>query len=201
VTEESGYLPGNSGITWVIDPLDGTSNFVAGIPWFGVQIGVLQGLRPVAAAMFLPVDGTLYSGVKGGGALRNRKRLVVTPEQDLKKTLCAFGFDATADREQMSHNATLLTRVAAGVRNTRATNSLVDFCYTMEGRFGGCINLNCKIWDIVPVSLLLPEAGGRFTDLGGEPIEFVLDARTLSRSYRVLGAGKALHRRLVRLTS
>src|SRR5436190_16171994 len=55
IAEESGFVAGSSEFTWVIDPLDGTSNFVAGLPWFGVQIGVLRGSRPVVAAMYLPV--------------------------------------------------------------------------------------------------------------------------------------------------
>lgn len=201
LAEESGWVRGSSQITWVIDPLDGTSNFVAGIPWFGAQVGVVQESAPIAAAMYLPVEGTLYSGTAGGGAYRNGVRLGVTPERTLQRTLCAFGFDASASLAERRKHAELLMRVAGGVRNTRATNSLVDFCYTMEGRFGGCINLNCKIWDIVPVSLLLPEAGGRFTDFDGEPIVFVLDDSSPQRSYQVLGAPRALHAKLVELTS
>lgn len=199
VAEESGWIRGSSEMSWVIDPLDGTSNFVAGIPWFGAQIGVLRGAHPVAAAMFLPVQGTLYSAAAGRGAFRDGSRLAASRARQLDKTLCAFGFDATASPAQTRRNAALLMRVAVGVRNTRATNSLVDFCYTVEGRFGGCINLNCKIWDIVPVSLMLPEAGGRFTDLRGKPIDFVFDEGMLARSYQVLGASRVLHSQLLRL--
>jgi fructose-1,6-bisphosphatase/inositol monophosphatase family enzyme len=85
----------------------------------------------------------------------------------------------------------MLRRVSAGVRNIRTTNSLIDFCYTLEGRFGGCVNLNTKIWDIVPVSVMLPEAGGRFTDLKGKKITFL--ASRPEHSYAVLGASQALH--------
>ncbi|HEY5911857.1 MAG TPA: inositol monophosphatase [Verrucomicrobiae bacterium] len=199
VAEESGYRRGSSEFTWVIDPLDGTSNFVAGVPWFGTQLGVLKGSSPVFAAMYLPVEGTLYYAAAAHGAFRNRKRLAANPETRLGNVLCAFGFDARSGPAQTRRNADLLMRVASGVRNTRATNSLVDFCYTLDGRFGGSINLNCKIWDIVPISLMLPEAGGVFTDLQGDPIEFKLDERTVRRSYRVLGASKALHPELLAL--
>lgn len=200
VAEESGWHPGRSEFTWVIDPLDGTSNFVAGIPWFGAQVGVLRGSRPVAAAMFLPVECMLYSSRLGQGVLRNGCRVAVTPERNLKMTLCAFGFDATATPRQTLRNARLLMRVAGGARNTRTTNSLVDFCYAVDGRLGGCINLNCKIWDIVPASLMLPEAGGRFTCLDGTPVDFTLDSRVVQRSYKVLGGSIALHRKLLGLT-
>jgi myo-inositol-1(or 4)-monophosphatase len=199
IAEESGYSPGSSEFTWVIDPLDGTSNYVAGIPWFGAQLGVLKGSRPVFGAMFLPIEDALYYAEAGKGTYRNRQRLSLGNQADPKQVLCAFGFDATASRAQALRNAKLLTRVASDVRNTRATNSLVDFCYTLDGRFGGCINLNCKIWDIVPISLMLPEAGGVFSDLEGRPIDFKLDEKSVKRSYKVLGAPKALHPKILAL--
>ncbi len=200
IAEESGYVAGNSDFTWVIDPLDGTSNFVAGLPWFGAQLGVLENGRPIFTAMYLPVEETLYHAQAGCGAFRNGKRLRLRDEKNLSKVLCAFGFDATAGQVQGRRNADLLMRVASGVRNTRATNSLIDFCYTLEGWLGACINLNCKIWDVVPISLMLPEAGGVITDLQGKRIEYDLDEEVTQRTYQVLGAGKALHPQLLKLT-
>jgi myo-inositol-1(or 4)-monophosphatase len=194
IAEESGYCCGSSDYTWVIDPLDGTSNFVAVIPWFGVQIGVLRKSSPVAAAIYVPTEEALYFAELGHGVFRNRKRVTVTAERKLKNVLCAFGFDPTANRRRGRENTELLRRVSGGVRNIRATNSLIDFCYAMEGRFGGCINLNTKIWDIVPVSLMLPEAGGKLTDLKGSKIQFRLDE--IDHSYAVLGASRALHPQL-----
>lgn len=195
VAEESGVIRGTSDQTWVIDPLDGTSNFVAGIPWFGVQIGVLRRTTPIASAIYLPVERTLYLSAVGKGTTRNGRKLMVSRERKLRNVLCAFGFDPSADAQGSRRNAELLRRVSTGVRNIRATNSLVDFCYTLEGRFGGCINLNTKIWDIVPVSLMLPEAGGKFTDLQGKRIGFLLDRP--AHSYQVLGASSILHARLL----
>ena len=199
VAEESGYRPGTSDATWVIDPLDGTSNFVAGIPWFGVQIGVLRKTSPVAAAIYVPTERALYFAAAGQGVTKNGKTLAVTPERKLKNVLCAFGFDPTADRRRNRENTELLRRVSAGVRNIRATNSLIDFCYTLEGRFGGCINLNTRIWDIVPISVMLPEAGGKFTDLKGDELRFLPAAP--DHSYAVLGASRALHPQLRTLLS
>ena len=198
IAEESGWSRRSSEFTWVIDPLDGTSNFVAGVPWFGVQLGVLKDSTPIFAAMYLPIEKTLYYAEAGRGAYCNRQPLAVTRETDPRKVLCAFGFDARSGAARTRRNAHLLMRVASRVRNTRATNSLVDFCYTLQGRFGACINLNCRIWDIVPVSLMLPEAGGRFTDLQGKPIRFRLDEKTVGRSFEVLGASRILHSKLLR---
>jgi fructose-1,6-bisphosphatase/inositol monophosphatase family enzyme len=94
----------------------------------------------------------------------------------------------------------LLFRISNAVRNTRATNSLVDFCYTVDGRFGGCINLKTKIWDIAPVALILPEAGGKFTYLDGKQIVFDLGERATQRNYAILGASAGLHAKLAALT-
>jgi myo-inositol-1(or 4)-monophosphatase len=198
IAEESGYSAGSER-TFVIDPLDGTSNFVAGLPWFGVQVALLEEGIPRSAAMYLPIEKVLYFSEKGGGVLRNGRRVSVTPERRLKNVLCAFGMDASANEQARSRSADLVTRVAGGVRNLRTTNSLFDFCYTLEGKFGACVNLNCKIWDIVPVALMLPEAGGRFGDLSGRPIEFKLEQKYCSHSYQIMGASKALHPKLARL--
>lgn len=199
VAEESGASRGRSDYTWVIDPLDGTSNFVAGIPWFGVQIAVLQQTSPVAAAIYLPTERALYLAAAGQGVTRNGKTLTVTSERRLKNVLCAFGFDPTADPRGSRRNSELLRRVSTGVRNIRATNSLVDFCYTLEGRFGGCVNLNTKIWDIAPVSVMLPEAGGKMTDLRGRKIRFLLEEP--AHSYQVLAASRVLHPRILKCLS
>jgi myo-inositol-1(or 4)-monophosphatase len=199
IAEESGRVWRGSEFTWVIDPLDGTSNFVAGIPWFGVQIALLRGPEPILGAMYLPLEDKLYFAEAGRGAYRNGKRVRVTNERDLHRVLCAFGFDPAPVRRSR-RSVELLFRVAAAVRNTRATNSLVDFCYTVDGRFGGCVNLKTRIWDIAPVALILPEAGGKFTCLDGSPILFDLDATGIDRNYPVLGGSARLHAKLAALT-
>lgn len=199
IAEESGRVWRGSEYTWVIDPLDGTSNFVSGLPWFGVQIALLRGTEPILGAMYLPLEDTLYFAEAGNGAYRNGKKVRVTAEPDLQRVLCAFAFDPAPIRRSR-RSVELLFRVAAAVRNTRATNSLVDFCYTVDGRFGGCINLKTKIWDIAPVALILPEAGGKFTCLNGSRIVFELEERGVDRDYMILGGSIGLHAKLAALT-
>lgn len=197
IAEESGRIWRGSDYTWVIDPLDGTSNFVAGLPWFGVQIGILRGGETFLAGMYLPVDDVLYFAAQGKGTYRNGSEVRVTEDQNLRRVLCAFGFDPQPER-RTRRMVELLFRVAQAVRNTRTTNSLVDFCYTVDGRFGVCMNMKTKIWDIVPVSLILPEAGGAFSDLAGSPIEFDLGEQAAKREYQVLGASRSLHRAMLK---
>ena len=199
LAEETGYARQPSEFTWVIDPLDGTSNFAAGLPWFGVQIAVLQNATPILAAMYLPETETLYFAEKGCGTYRDKRRVRVTAEIRLKNVLCAFGLDATASKPQARQQAAILVQVTSGVRNVRATNCLLDFCYTIDGRLGGCINFNTKIWDIAPLCLMLPEAGGHLTDLSGDQIKFRLDAEPFDRNYTMLGASRKLHPRLFSL--
>jgi myo-inositol-1(or 4)-monophosphatase len=199
IAEETGYARQGSEFTWVIDPLDGTSNFAAGLPWFGVLVAVLQNASPIMAAMYLPVTDTLYFSEKGQGVWRDGTRVQVTPETDPLNVLCAYGLDASADEEQSRGQAGLLHHVANGVRNIRASNCLLDFCYTIDGRFGGCVNLNTRIWDIAPLALMLPEAGGVLTELSGAGIVFRLGEEPFDRNYTVLGASRALHPKLLAL--
>ncbi len=198
VAEESGRAWHGSEYTWVIDPLDGTSNFVAGIPWFGVQVALLRGPDPILGAMYLPLEDALYFGQAGAGAYRNGKRVRVTAEPDLRKVLLGFGFDPAPERRSRQ-SIELLFRLSGAVRNTRSTNCLVDFCYTADGRFGGFINLKTRIWDIAPVAVILPEAGGRFTCLDGSRIVLDLDERATERDYAVLGGSAGLHTKLAAL--
>ena len=200
ITEESGRIWHSSRYTWIIDPLDGTSNFVAGLPWFGVQVAVLEDGQPRWAAMFLLVHGAFYAAERDRGAFRDGEPVRVTAEPELQRVLCAFGFDPAPER-RTRRMVELMFKLSAAVRNTRATNSLVDFCYTVDGRFGACVNMKTKVWDIAPVSLLLPEAGGRLSDLRGADIEFVLDAGAADCEYAVAGASRVLHPQVIKRLS
>jgi myo-inositol-1(or 4)-monophosphatase len=199
--EESGFQNGKSGRVWIVDPLDGTSNFVAGLPWFGVMIALLENNRPAQAALYLPVGDTLYHAVVGGGAFRNGEPVRVTTEEKLENLLVAYGFDASAETARTRREAGLLVRVVNHARNVRATNSLVDFCYTIDGRLGGVINQACKIWDIAPTWLILTEAGGRVTDLAGRDLDFAPGPDVCQRTYQVLGAAPTIHQQLLALTT
>lgn len=200
IAEESGCQTGRDEFTWVIDPLDGTSNYVAGIPWFGVQIGLLRGATPVMGAIYLPVTDTLYLTEAGRGVFRNRRRVYLTAERELANVLCAFGMDAAGGNKENLANARLLARIAGAVRNIRTTNSLMDFCYTIDGRLGACINLNTKLWDILPAHLMVQEAGGRFTDLFGGELNFEMTPQNFDRNFAILAARAGLHTKLLALT-
>jgi myo-inositol-1(or 4)-monophosphatase len=192
LAEESGFRSQGSAFTWVLDPLDGTSNYAAGLPWFGLIVAVLEGTEPICAGMYLPVQDVLYLSDKGRGVERNGVPIRLPGETQLRETLWAYGMDASADPEQCRRQTELLGRLLGRVRNVRSTNSLIDVCYLLDGGLGGFINQHTKIWDVSAIRLMLPEAGGVLTDLAGAPIEFSLAPDTWSRNYQVMGSTPAL---------
>jgi myo-inositol-1(or 4)-monophosphatase len=192
IAEESGWHAGEDELVWIVDPLDGTSNFAAGLPWFGVMLVLLRRSEPVVSAMYLPALDTLYTAAAGAGAWRDGTPIRVTTETDLRTLLCAYAFDAATDAEEAGRQAAGLTRVARHVRNIRATNCLLDVCYTADGRLGGCINHSAMIWDVAPVALLLREAGGVLADFTGTALRLDLSPEGVNRNYAFLGASRML---------
>lgn len=199
LAEESGFRDRGGEYIWVIDPLDGTSNFVAGLPWFGVMISLLRRGRPVLAGMYLPMEDLFYLAEEGGGTTRNGRPVRVSVATVLDDVLVAYAADACAEESQTRFQADLFGRVLNRARNVRATNSLMDFAGAIDGRLGGVINHATKIWDIAAPCLLLREAGGRLTELSGAELEFSLGADACWRNYAVLGANAVLHAELLRI--
>jgi myo-inositol-1(or 4)-monophosphatase len=198
IAEERGFVDKGADFTWVIDPLDGTSNFAAGIPWFGVLVALLEGNRPILGAMYLPCFETLYIGEAGQGVTRNGECVHLTQETDPRNVLCAYGLDASPDEVKTHREAVMLARLVNGVRNVRMTNCLLDFCYTLDGRLGAVINQNTKIWDIAPACLMFAETGGLLTDLTGHPLTLAVGA-DFGRSYAVAGASRSLHPQMLEI--
>ncbi len=197
LAEESGFRAGDSDLVWVVDPLDGTSNFAAGLPWFGVLLALLERGKPVLGAMYLPVTNELYLAERGGGLTCNGRRVRMADTTDLSSVLCAYAMDVSEDAEEVTRQALGLARVVGRVRNVRATNCCVDLCHALEGRYGGYINHCTRGWDIAASCLMFPEAGGVFTDLRGRAFSLELGPGACERNYPVLGAGQALHSSLV----
>ena len=197
LAEESGYRPGSCDLVWVVDPLDGTSNFAAGLPWFGVLIALLERGEPVLAAMYLPVSDELYLSERGRGVTCNGRAVRMSDATALSTVLCSYAMDVSEDADEVTRQCLGLARVVQQVRNVRATNCCVDLCHTLEGRYGGYVNHCTRIWDIAASCLMFPEAGGVFTDLQGRAFPLDLGPDACLRNYPVLGAGRALHRPLV----
>ncbi|HPF52774.1 MAG TPA: inositol monophosphatase [Draconibacterium sp.] len=199
LSEECGFQNRNSHYTWVIDPLDGTSNFAAGIPWFGVIICVLKNFQPVISGCYLPVQNQFYFAEKGVGAFLNNKVMTVSQETALKNILASYSLDFTDEPGKTEREVQIIRRLVQHIRNLRSTNCLVDLCYTADGRFGACANQTTKIWDIAGPLLLIEEAGGIASDLHGNPIHFTFTENDYNRNFEIVASNKTLHPLLIKL--
>lgn len=199
ISEEKGYVDHRSDYTWVVDPLDGTSNFAAGIPWFGIIIALMHHQKPMMAAMYLPADDHLYLAESGKGAWKNGNPIYVTPSTDLKEHLVVYSFDYSPDPEKTKSEMELMARLTSNVRNIRSTNSLYDFCYMTDGRLGAAINQTTKIWDIAAPWLIIREAGGVVTDIHGGAIHFDLSPASFDRNYTIVASGAGIHPSIMKL--
>ncbi len=197
--EETGFQNRNSEFTWVIDPLDGTSNFAAGLPWFGVIICVLKNSIPVMSGCFLPVQNENYFAEKGKGATRNGKKIIVSAETNLKNILAAYSLDFSDEAGKTERETKVIGNLVKNIRNLRGTNCLIDFCYTADGKLGACINQTTKIWDIAGPGLIIEEAGGMVTDISGNQFDFTLNETNYNRNFTIVCSNKMLHPELIKL--
>lgn len=197
--EETGFQNRNSEYTWVVDPIDGTSNFAAGIPWFGVIICLLKNSKPELAACFLPVQDQLYYAEKGKGATLNGKPISVSKEKDLKNVLMTYSLDYSDEPGKTEQESLVIQKLVKSVRNLRSTNCLIDFCYTADGKLGGCANQTTKIWDIAAPVLLIEEAGGIATDMNGNRFNFSITEKDYDRNYEIVASSKTLHPKIIKL--
>jgi myo-inositol-1(or 4)-monophosphatase len=198
ISEEAGHLDHGSAFTWVVDPLDGTSNFAARLPWYGVIITLFRDQAPVLGGMYLPAEDQLYMAESGKGAWRNGHPIRVRTSENLAEQLISYSFDFSSEEGKTLREMQLMARLSAQVRNIRSTNSLYDFCYVADGRLGAALNRTTRIWDIAAAGLMVKEAGGVVTDMEGNEIEFDLTPGSFQRNYTILAAGKGVHDTLMK---
>jgi myo-inositol-1(or 4)-monophosphatase len=201
ISEETGFLNNNSEYTWIIDPLDGTSNFASGIPWFGILISLFKYNEPVMGGAYLPVQDILYFAEKGKGAFSNDKPLSLMKNTELRNSLVAFSLDYTIDEAFLDSGIELYKFIVKNSRNIRSTNSLVDFVYVAEEKFGACINLFTKVWDISALILLINEAGGIMKDIYGNDIIFTINDEIIEKNFPVIAGSKEIVESLKKVLS
>lgn len=169
LAEESGASPDLSGsdYKWVIDPLDGTTNFLHGLPIFCVTIGIEYKGEIVAGVVYDPNLDELFTAEKGSGAFLNGKRLKVTSSSKLIDSLLVTGFPydiAENPDNAIGHFVNFLME-ARGIR--RLGSAALDLSYVAAGRFDGFWEVNLNPWDMAAGILFVREAGGRVTDFAG----------------------------------
>jgi myo-inositol-1(or 4)-monophosphatase len=171
LAEESGVQNKNSDYLWVIDPLDGTTNFAHGLPIFSVSIGVLKGKEIIAGVIYDVMQDIMYSAEKGSGAYANNKEIKVNENDKLSHSLLVTGFpyNIADNPEGALDKFTAITKASRGIR--RLGSAAIDLCYVANGIFDGFWEVHLQPWDMAAGMLLVEEAGGKVTGFNGEPID------------------------------
>jgi myo-inositol-1(or 4)-monophosphatase len=168
LAEESGRLPGRySGVEWIIDPLDGTTNFLRGVPVFCVSIAALERGRTVAAVVLDPLHDDLFTATRGGGAFRDGSPLVLRDRDGLDGAFLATGFPFKAHGALDTYLALFHDVFLEARAIRRCGAAALDLAYTAAGVFDGFFEFRLAPWDVAAGSLLIEEAGGLVTDLDG----------------------------------
>lgn len=166
LAEESGAI-GKGPLTWVIDPLDGTHNYLRGIPHFCVSIALLEKGVPIHAVVFDPLRDELYTASKGDGAYLNDRRMRVTKRENLGGAMIGTGFPFR-QREHLAVQLDMTRAVLGQAEDIRRSGSAaLDLAYVAAGRYDGYFEIGLKPWDIAAGILLVHEAGGQYCDFAG----------------------------------
>ncbi len=194
--EEGGLRPGTSGLTWVVDPIDGTVNYLYRIPAYAVSVAVVEGepdprtWRVLAGCVHNPVSGETWTASVGGGAFLSGRRLGVHDGVELGHALVGTGFGYTSGRRRSQ--ARVLAALLPRLRDVRRAGAAsLDLCAVASGRLDAYYERGLKPWDLAAGGLVATEAGASVTGLGG-----------LSASEdMVVAAAPALARRLQQVLS
>lgn len=160
LSEESGETDGTASYRWVIDPVDGTTNFFAGIPFWAISIGVEYRGRTEIGVVYLPSTGELFHAVRGKGAFLNGKPIHVSTETHLSRSVISTGFPVDKDTNP-DNNLDNVAAIMPLVRDMRRLGSAAsDMCYVAAGFLNGYWELNLHEWDVNAATLIVEEAGG-----------------------------------------
>jgi myo-inositol-1(or 4)-monophosphatase len=188
VAEEGSSATGTTGVKWFIDPLDGTINFLYGIPHWCVAICSTDPSGALAGVIYDPLREELFTATRNGGAYAGEARLAVTGKTELASALIGTGFAYVADSRRLQGR--ILASVVGEVRDVRRAGSAsLDLASVAAGRLDGYFESVDKSWDWMAGALLVREAGGRVTELHPENPAFP----------RIIASGPAIHDALVTL--
>ncbi|MDD5230082.1 MAG: inositol monophosphatase family protein [Candidatus Marinimicrobia bacterium] len=179
LAEESPFVDNGSEFKWIIDPLDGTTNFVHGFPFFSISIGLEYRRELILGVVSIPLMNETFRAFKDSGAFLNDKPIQVSKVEKLAGSLLATGFPYE-NNVNFQRNFELFRRIypqTQGVR--RAGSAAIDLCYTACGRFDGFWELDLNAWDVAAGALIVMEAGGRVINMDGSPFS-VYDRQILA---------------------
>lgn len=187
--EETGRSSGSSERTWIIDPLDGTSNYLQHFPFWSVSIALRDRGETVAGVVYEPLRDLFFTAERGSGAFRNGQRMQISSQETLEGSFIATGFPFRAQEYVATYVKIFadVIRTSKGVR--RAGSAALDLAYTAASIFDGFFEMHLAPWDVAAGALLVTEAGGVVTDFSG-------GQRWLERG-NIVGASAGVHRELM----
>ncbi|HUV35767.1 MAG TPA: inositol monophosphatase family protein [Patescibacteria group bacterium] len=193
ILAEEGTASANEEACWIIDPLDGTTNFIHGYPTIGVSIALMENGEVVMGLVYDPLREELFEATRGGGAFCNGRRIAVSGTEEIARSLLGTGFPFRVHRHLDSYLAVFkdLFLRCRGVR--RAGAAVLDLGNVAAGRLDGFWELYLKPWDMAAGALLVREAGGTVTDFFG--------GGTFLESGNIVAATPAVHRAIVAAAS
>ncbi len=169
--EEQGYVPSDTDYRWIVDPLDGTMNFVHGIPFFSISIGLEYKGELIMGLVYDPALKEMFAAVKGGGTTLNGERIQVSHTPTLDLSILSTGFSShfrTQDEPYLGWFVHF-ERKCHAVR--RMGSTALYLAYVAAGRMDGFYEMDLKSWDIAGGIVLVNEAGGMITNLNGGPVD------------------------------
>jgi myo-inositol-1(or 4)-monophosphatase len=171
LTEESPFKGKGSPWRWIIDPIDGTTNYARGFPFFSVSIGLEFNGELTSGVVYYPILDELFMAEKGEGAFLNGKRLFVSQTDQMKRSFLATGFpyDVQENPDVYLRYFRQFIRQSLAIR--RPGSAAIDLCYVAAGRFDGFWELSLKPWDTAAGILVITEAGGKVTGPEGRPFD------------------------------
>lgn len=191
LAEEQNSRQLDSPYRWIIDPLDGTTNYAHGYPIFCVSIALEKDGEVILGVVFDPMRNELFVAEKGKGARLNGRKILVTSTADLSHSLLATGFPYDL-RESRVNNFDHFRNFALRVQAVRrAGSAALDLSYVAAGRFDGYWEMKLEPWDLAAGALMVREAGGKTTDFLGKTLG--LDGRT------VLASNGKIHRQMIEI--
>ena len=168
LAEESSEIEKSSPYKWIIDPLDGTTNFIHYLPMYCISIGLMKGQEIILGVVYEMVHDECFYATKGGGAFLNKRKIHVSETHDLKKALIATGFPTSGFEGLSKYMSSLeyFIRNSSGVR--RYGSAAADLAYVACGRYDAFYEIGLSPWDVAAGSIILEEAGGICSDFKGE---------------------------------
>jgi len=191
VGEEYGRRRGRSPYQWIVDPLDGTMNFVHGVPFFGVSIALVFEQTPIAGVVYDPCRKELFTATRGGGAFLNGKRIKVSSTRHLSSSLLSTGFSSRFRTQPVQYLRWFRALEGASHAVRRLGSTALCLAYVAAGRLDGFYERDLWSWDTAAGIVLVQEAGGRVSDFAGR--------RVVLEDGRVVASNGSIHPQVLRV--